>query len=93
VQGHSKSNRSLYVGDIVAYDAEHGLASIEARNKFGVGDKLQIIHPSGNQDIVVETMLNKKGEPIQEASGSGYFVKVPVQAANLQNAMVAKYLS
>jgi U32 family peptidase len=91
-QGYSKSNRSLYVGDIVAYDAEKGLADIEARNKFAVGDKLQIIHPAGNQDIVVEAMLNKKGEPIQEAAGSGYYVRIPVQATNLHNAMVAKYL-
>ena len=93
VQGYSKSNRSLYVGDIVAYDAEKGFADIEARNKFAVGDKLQIIHPTGNQDIVVEAMQNKKGESIQEAKGSGYFVRLPIQAQSLQNAMVAKYIS
>ncbi len=92
-QGYSKSNRSIYVGDVVAYDAEQGFADIEARNKFAVGDKLQIIHPTGNQDIVVETMLNKKGEFIQEAKGSGYYVRLPIQAHNLQNAMVAKYIS
>jgi putative protease len=55
-QGYSSSNRSLYVGDIVAYDAEKGWADIEARNKFAVGDRLQIIHPKGNRDIVVENM-------------------------------------
>lgn len=91
-QGYSKSNRSIYVGDVVAFDAEKGFADIEARNKFGVGDKLQIIHPSGNHDIEVKTMLNKKGEPIEEAKGSGYYVRIPVQAQHLQNAMVAKYL-
>lgn len=92
VQGYSKSNTSLYVGDVVAFDVEKGFADIEARNKFAVGDRLQIIHPTGNQDIVVEKMLNKKGERIQEAKGSGYFVRLPIQAQNLQNAMVAKYL-
>ena len=80
------------MGDIVAYDAEKGLADIEARNKFAVGDRLQIIHPSGNQELVVEEMFNKKGEHIQEASGSGYFVRLPIAANNLSNAMVAKYL-
>lgn len=39
-QGYSKSSRSLYAGDIVAFNAEKGLADIEARNKFGIGDKL-----------------------------------------------------
>ena len=80
------------MGDIVAYDAGKGLADIEARNKFAVGDRLQIIHPSGNQELVVEEMFNKKGEQIQEASGSGYFVRLPIAANNLSNAMVAKYL-
>jgi putative protease len=91
-QGYSISNRSLYVGDVVAYDAEKGLADIEARNKFAVGDRLQVIHPSGNKELVVESMFNKKGENIQEASGSGYFVRLPIEARDLSNAMVAKNL-
>ena len=91
-QGYSISNRSLYVGDVVAYDAEKGLADIEARNKFGVGDRLQIIHPTGNQEIVVEQMFNKKGENIQEAAGSGYYVRIPLAAGDLSNAMVSKYI-
>jgi len=77
---------------VVAYNPETGLADIEARNKFGVGDRLQIIHPTGNQELRVEHMFNKKGEEIQEASGSGYFVRVPVAAQDLRNAMVARYL-
>jgi putative protease len=91
-QGYSISNRSLYVGDVVAYDAESGLADIEARNKFAVGDRLQIIHPTGNQEIIVEQMFNKKGESIHLASGSGYYVRVPIVANDLTNAMVSKYI-
>ena len=91
-QGYSSSNQSLYVGDIVAYNAETGMADIIARNKFAVGDRLQIIHPTGNQDVVVEKMYTKKGEELQEASGSGYFVRLPIVAQDLSNAMVTKYL-
>ncbi len=91
-QGYSVSNRSLYVGDVIAYNAETGLADIVARNKFAVGDRLQIIHPTGNQDVMVEKMYTKKGEELQEASGSGYFVRLPVKATDLSNAMVTKYL-
>jgi|TARA_B110000259_G_scaffold91865_1_gene106654 putative protease len=39
-QGYSKSNRSIYAGDIVAFNAKKGLVDVEARNKFGIGDKL-----------------------------------------------------
>jgi putative protease len=69
------------------------LADIEARNKFGVGDRLQIIHPSGNSEILVEHLFNRKGENVQEASGSGHFVRLPIAAKDLNNAMVAKYLT
>lgn len=91
-QGYSISKRSLYVGDVVAYDPVSGMADIAARNKFAVGDRLQVIHPSGNAEIVVEKMFNKKGEAIAEASGSGYYVRVPIAAQDLSNAMLAKYL-
>ena len=92
-QGYSASSRSLYVGDVVSYDAQKGLAGISARNKFAVGDRLQVIHPSGNRDIVVEVMYNKQGQAMQEAAGSGYFVHLPIVASNLNNAMLAKYIT
>jgi U32 family peptidase len=92
MQGHSKSNRSLYVGDIVAYDAEQGMADIAVKNRFALGDRLQIIQPEGNREMVVETMFNKKGQPVTEAAGSGIFVRLPIPDGNFSNAMVARYL-
>ncbi len=92
MQGYSKSNRSLYVGDITGYDDAKGLADVSVKNRFAVGDRLEIVHPSGNREIVVETMLNKKGEPVTEAAGSGISVKLPMPAADLKNAMLARYL-
>ena len=92
MQGYSKSNRSLYVGDITGYDDAKGLADISVKNRFAVGDRLESVHPSGNREIVVESMLNKKGEPVTEAAGSGISVKLPLPAADLQNAMLAGYL-
>ena len=93
LQGHSKSNRSIYVGDVIAYDAEHGLADIAVKNRFQVGDRLQIIHPAGNQEVVVESMLNKKGEHISEAAGSGIQIRLPIKHSSnqLNNAMLARY--
>jgi len=92
MQGYSKSNRSLYVGDITGYDDVKGLADVAVKNRFAVGDRLEIVHPSGNREIVVETMLNKKGESVTEAAGSGILVKLPLPAADLNNAMLARYL-
>ena len=92
MQGYSKSNRSLYVGDIVGYDHENGLADISVKNKFAVGDRLEIVHPKGNREVLVEHLLNKKGEAVTEAAGSGISVKMPIAAADFSNAMLARYL-
>lgn len=92
MQGHSKSNLSLYVGDIVGYDAEQGMADVAVKNRFVLGDRLQIIQPEGNREIIVESMFDKKGQPVSEAAGSGIFVQLPMTAGNFSNAMVARYL-
>jgi putative protease len=92
VQGFSKSNRSLYVGDIVSYDSQKGWADISVRNRFSVGDRLEIVHPKGNQDIVIEAMFDKKGAPISDAPGSGITVKVPMPNISTENTMLARYL-
>lgn len=92
LRGYSESSRSQYVGDIVSYDAESGLADVAVKNRFAVGDRLQIIHPSGNRELQLETLLNEAGEPVNEAKGSGYRVRLPIAAGDLGNAMVARYI-
>lgn len=92
MQGHSKSNRSLYVGDIIGYDAARGLADIAVKNRFALGDRLQVIQPAGNRELVVESLFDKNGLPVSEAAGSGIFVRLPLPAGDFHNAMVARCL-
>ena len=54
MRGHSESFRQQYVGDIVA--CANGIAEIDVKNRFSVGDKLEIIHPSGNHIIQLNEM-------------------------------------
>ena len=51
LSGHSVSNQQKFVGEIRSYDADKGLAEIMVKNKFAVGDSLEIISPQGNQTI------------------------------------------
>lgn len=90
LQGHSLASRSQYVGDVVSYDDKLGLAEITVKNKFSVGDTLQVIHPSGNRTLQVQTLLNKQGQAVSEAAGSGITVKLPIPAGATQNAMLAR---
>ncbi|MGE5757288.1 MAG: tRNA 5-hydroxyuridine modification protein YegQ, partial [Sideroxydans sp.] len=77
MRGHSESFRQQYVGDIVACD--NGMAEIDVKNKFQVGDRLEIIHPSGNSIIELKEMKDMEGEPLTVASGSGHRVQIPLQ--------------
>ena len=56
LRGHSESSRSQYVGDIIGFDEASGMAEILVKNKFQIGDRLEIIHPSGNRTIELTKM-------------------------------------
>ncbi|MFA5824903.1 MAG: tRNA 5-hydroxyuridine modification protein YegQ [Gallionellaceae bacterium] len=89
MRGHSESFRQQYVGDIVA--CANGMAEIDVKNKFQVGDKLEIIHPSGNHIIELKEMRGLKGEALTVAPGSGHRVQIPLQG-ELAKGMVARFI-
>jgi putative protease len=90
LRGVSESDRSLYVGDLLAYGAD-GLAEIEVKNRFVVGDRLEIIHPAGNREIRVEAMRDRDGFPVEVAPGSGHRVRVPLPAG-CEGAFLARFI-
>jgi putative protease len=89
MRGHSESFRQQYVGDIVA--CANGVAEIDVKNKFSVGDKLEIIHPSGNHIIQLTEMHNLEGDTVTVAPGSGHRVQIPLQG-ELAKGMVARFI-
>ncbi|MFA7300224.1 MAG: U32 family peptidase C-terminal domain-containing protein, partial [Sideroxydans sp.] len=89
MRGHSESFRQQYVGDIVA--CTNGMAEINVKNKFQVGDRLEIIHPSGNTVIELKEMKNLEGETLNTAPGSGHRVQIPLQG-DLTKGMLARFL-
>ena len=92
LRGYSESGRSLYVGDVRSFDAARGLAEVNVRNKFAVGDWLEIIHPAGNQNVQLASMENGEAEPMTVAPGSGHVVWLPLPASAV-GAFVARYVS
>ncbi len=89
LRGHSESFRQQYVGDIVV--CANGMAEIDVKNRFSVGDKLEIIHPSGNSIIEVKEMKSLEGEALTVAPGSGHRVQIPLQG-QFAKGMVARFL-
>ncbi len=90
LRGHSESNRSQYVGDVTGFDTANGMAEILVKNRFQVGDRLEIIHPTGNYTIELSQMLDTKGQAVTIAPGSGHRVKIPL-GREVKNAFIARF--
>lgn len=91
LRGYSESSRSQYVADALEWDADRGLMKVAAKNRFAVGDKLEILHPSGNLDWTVDAMQTQAGKPVDVAAGSGHFVWLALPERCV-GAYIARYL-
>ena len=92
LRGYSESGRSLYVGDVVAFDPQRGLAQVNVRNRFSVGDLLEVIHPQGNHDVRLVSMENAEAQALTVAPGSGHTVWLPLPESAV-GAFVARYVA
>ncbi len=50
------------------------------KNKFLLGDSLEMMTPQGNINLTLESLQNRKGEAIEAGLGSGHTVYMPVPA-------------
>jgi putative protease len=66
-----------------------GWALVETKNKFSVGDTIEIIHPSGNRKVPLTQMMSEKGEAISVAPGSPLKVWIPVDGP-AEGALIAR---
>ncbi|WP_374336812.1 tRNA 5-hydroxyuridine modification protein YegQ [Leeia sp.] len=87
--GVSEAHRSQYVGDV--RQVQDGWAEVVVKNRFAVGDRLEVIHPSGNHLVEVQTMRGLDGALVEVASGSGHIVQIPL-ATGLDKALLARLL-
>jgi len=92
MQNNSQSSAQQFVGDIIDYDADSKRATIEVKNRFEVGDTVQLLTPRGNEDVVVTEMWDKFNTPRDAAPGSGHIVKIPLEKNPGPMAMIARYL-
>jgi putative protease len=76
--GHSDIGHSHFVGEVRA--VTDGWAEVEVKNKFLVGDQIEVIHPSGNHIVTLEQMRNLDGDAITVAPGSPLQVRIPLEA-------------
>lgn len=92
LRGYSQSHQQQFVGEITGYDPATGLADVLAKNKFAVGDRLELVLPTGNRDIILEAMTDKEGIPMTTAPGGGWEVKIPLPFMADSRGLLARYL-
>lgn len=85
---YSRSNKQQVVGEILDY--RNGMAFIEAKNKFSVGDSIEVILPSGCFNTTVESITTEHKEDIEVAKGSGYRVWIPMQEISPELGFIAR---
>jgi putative protease len=87
--GHSDIGHSHFVGEVRTVN--DGWAEVEVKNKFLVGDQIEVIHPSGNHIVTLEEMRNLAGDAITVAPGSPLQVRIPLEA-RYSGALLARLL-
>lgn len=77
--GVSKSDRQRFVGEVIGVLERDNKSylEIEVKNKFCVGDSLEIMSPNGNVTLVLTEMRDKHDNPIDVAKGSGWIARIP----------------
>jgi len=92
MQGNSINRQQQFVGEVVAYNKETGMADIDVKNKMVVGDKLELIKPSGNEDIILGSMEDMQGNTMEEAKGGGYKIRIQLDADMAERGLIARYI-
>jgi putative protease len=91
-RGFSLSDRQQFVGEMTG-ERRNGLAEVIVKNRFCVGDRLELMTPQGNLNFRLEALENKRGERKEVAPGDGHVLYLPVpDGVDLQHALVMREL-
>jgi putative protease len=70
----------------------NGLVSVIAKNKFRIGDELELLTPASNYRFNLEYIEDMQGHRMDEVPGGGYEIrlKLPVHQAGM--GLITRYL-
>lgn len=87
-QGHSSCEKQQFVGEVQSVIGDK--LAIEVKNRFQVGDSLELMLPTGNETFVLDKMENAQGQEMIVAPGSGHTVRISVAGLDVSGD-IAKY--
>ncbi|WWO97671.1 MAG: tRNA 5-hydroxyuridine modification protein YegQ [Candidatus Dasytiphilus stammeri] len=75
--GSSFSNKQQFVGEFTG-KRRGELAQVLVKNKFNCGDNLELMTPSFNTTLILNSMENENAKSINIAPGNGHIVWIPI---------------
>ncbi len=77
--GVSKSSHQRFVGEVIDVLERDGRSflEIDVKNKFCVGDSIEIMTPAGNVNLELQEMRDHHDNDIKAAKGSGWIARIP----------------
>ena len=99
--GYSVGERSQFVAEAVDTaetvqaappDAVGQWVLLETKNRFAVGDTVEVVHPSGNHTVRLAALRDVHGQPVAVAQGSPVRVWawLPLRVEGYRGAMLAR---
>ena len=76
--GSSHFDYQQFCGEVIERNGDY--VRVEVKNRFLVGDTLELMTPKGNLVFTLTEMRDLKGHPIDNAKGSGHIVEIPLSA-------------
>ena len=74
-RGVSRSDLQQFAGDVV--DCNEGWLTVDVRNRFEAGDRMELVTPAGNLSFTLREIIGRDGQRTDVAPGSGHVVKIP----------------
>jgi putative protease len=73
------SERQQFVGELTG-ERRGELAEVRVKNRFAVGDGLELMTPQGNLRFTLEQLQNAQGQAQSVAPGDGHVLYLPLPA-------------
>lgn len=77
-RGHSIGVHQQFVGEVIGHDPNAGMLEVEVKNRFSVGDRMELMLPSGNLRFTLQALENASRGKITVAPGSGHRVRLAI---------------
>lgn len=87
-------HQQQFVAEATHVDRDNGWIELDVKNRFSVGDRLELVLPDGNnREIVLDSMQTLLGDPVSVAPGSGHKMRIPLpEGVDSDMILVSRFL-